>query len=117
MWAQSATPLRRQFWRTRLHLRWAGFEANLADFVSLSGDLAYKKQAGNIIAIGTNVAAMLEVDSASVSLSDASFGLQTSDSGTVFELKGGTFAASISGLSTVTAASTIRGHCECDGRY
>ena len=84
-----------------------GFSANVADFVSLSGDLGFKKEGDTVIAVGANIDASLDAGSASLSLEDASFGLQIDDNGTVFELKDGAFTVDIPGLTTIAAESTL----------
>ena len=85
-----------------------GFAANVADFVSLSGDLGFKKTGAEIIAVGSGVTASLDAGGAvSVSLSDADFGLKAGSGTTAFELKNGFFAASISGLAEIGAASVL----------
>ena len=85
-----------------------GFNANVADFVSVSGDLGFKKTGSEIIAVGSSVTASLDAGGAvSVSLSDADFGLKAGGGTTAFELKNGSFAASISGLADITATSVL----------
>ncbi len=77
-----------------------GFSANVADFVSLEGDLGFKKVGTDMIAVGSNVTAKLDAGTtANVSLTNASFGLIMSDSETAFELKNGRFAAGIEGMA------------------
>ena len=53
-----------------------GFEANVADFVSLSGDLGFKKEGAYIIAVN-DVSASLDAGAAFVRLENADFGLVT----------------------------------------
>ena len=77
-----------------------GFAANVADFVTLSGDLGFKKSGATIIAVGSDVTAALAAGPVNVSLSDAEFGLQASEGKTAFELKNGTFSATIDGLAS-----------------
>ena len=84
-----------------------GFSASVADFVTLSGDLGFKKSGANIIAVGTDVDASLAAGPANVTLSDADFGLQAGDGKTAFELKNGAFSATIDGLASVTAAGVL----------
>ena len=85
-----------------------GFAANVADFVSLSGDLGFKKTGAEIIAVGSGVTASLDAGGAvSASLSNADFGLKAGSGTTAFELKNGVFAASISGLAEIGAASVL----------
>ncbi|MEA4907871.1 MAG: hypothetical protein VB089_09625, partial [Anaerolineaceae bacterium] len=84
-----------------------GFEATVSDFVTLSGDLAFKMVGSAIVAVGDAVSAILSTGPASLSLTDADFGLQVDASGTAFELKNGTFAAVIAGLSSITADSVL----------
>ena len=90
-------------------------DANVADFVALGGDFGFKKEGGTNIAVGNNVSASLEAGIVSLSLSGASFGLQTGDSGTVFELKDGAFAATIPGLASITASSTLIRYADASG--
>ena len=66
-----------------------GFAANVADFVTLSGDLGFKKSGATIIAVGADVTAALTAGPASVSLADADFGLQGPRAETAFELSNG----------------------------
>ncbi|MHB8092108.1 MAG: LEPR-XLL domain-containing protein, partial [Syntrophales bacterium] len=81
-----------------------GFKANIADFVSLSGNLGFKKTGTEIIAVGSGVTASLTAGTVvNVTLSNANFGLKAGDGTTAFELKDGEFAASISGLADITA--------------
>ncbi|MBM4048988.1 MAG: DUF4347 domain-containing protein, partial [Planctomycetes bacterium] len=84
-----------------------GFEASVADFVTLSGDLGFKKTGANIIAVGSDVTASLDAGPVNVQLADADFGLQASDGKTAFELKDGVFSATIAGLASITADSVL----------
>ena len=82
-----------------------GFEANVADFVSLSGDVGFRKVDSEIVAAGNDVTASLYDCEASVALEGAEFGLLLSDGSTAFEMRNGSFAASIDGLADITADS------------
>ncbi|MEN9775556.1 MAG: hypothetical protein RL322_2626, partial [Pseudomonadota bacterium] len=84
-----------------------GFSANVADFVRLSGDLAFKKQGSQIIAVGNNVNASLEAGPVYVRLADADFGLLAGNGQMAFELSNGSFAAGIEGLAGVSAQEVI----------
>ena len=94
-----------------------GFAANVADFVTLSGDLGFKKSGATIIAVGSDVTAALAAGPANVSLSDADFGLQGPGRRTAFELKNGTFSATIDGLASVTADSVLVQYTGAGPRY
>ncbi|MCY2995084.1 MAG: hypothetical protein NTY19_45575, partial [Planctomycetota bacterium] len=84
-----------------------GLAASVSDFVSLSGDVGFKKSGTKIIAVGSDVTAGLTAGTASVSLANADFGLQTGGGQTAFELKNGAFSATIDGLASVTATSAL----------
>ena len=98
-----------------------GLSFDVSGFVSLSGDFGFKKTGAEIIAVGSGVTASLDAGGAvSVSLSDADFGLKAGSGTTAFELKNGVFAASISGLAEIGAASVLvryTGHRGCRCRY
>ncbi|WP_043459425.1 hypothetical protein, partial [Azohydromonas australica] len=65
------------------------------------------KSGAELVAVGSNVSAQLSAGSAaSLSLSNASFGLRAGTA-TVFELSGGTLVANISGFASLSAASTL----------
>jgi NADH/NAD ratio-sensing transcriptional regulator Rex len=84
-----------------------GFEANVADFVKLGGDLAFKKVGSDIVAAGRDVSASLEAGPVYVRLADAGFGLIAGSGKTAFELSQGSFAAGIDGLGGVSADEVI----------
>jgi hypothetical protein len=85
-----------------------GFNANIADFVTLSGDFGFKKVDTDLVVVGDNVNAALQVDVDNyVRLNDASFGLITGAGATVFELSQGSFAASIAGMELLSAQEVI----------
>ncbi|MDZ5461784.1 hypothetical protein, partial [Azohydromonas lata] len=84
-----------------------GFSADIANFVSLSGDLGFAKTGTDIVAVGSNVTAALSAGtSASLRLSNASFGLRSGAAGTTaFELANGTLTANVDGLGNLKATS------------
>jgi hypothetical protein len=89
-----------------------GFSANVADFVTLSGDLGLSKTGdattGELVAVGQNINAALTAGSAAYArLNNASFGLKTSAGKTAFELKNGSFEAGIDGLADLKADSVL----------
>jgi hypothetical protein len=84
-----------------------GFSAEVTDFVTLSGNLGFKRNGSSIIAVGSDVTASLVADIADVSLANADFGLIVEGSQVVFELKNGVFAAVIAGLTNISAASVL----------
>ena len=79
-----------------------GFEANVADFVSLSGDLGFKKEGADIIAVGNDVSASLDAGTAFVRLENADFGLVTGN-GNLASNSPSSFAAGIDGLAGISA--------------
>ncbi len=90
-----------------------GFAASVAGFVTLSGDLGFKKVDGDIIAVGANVSAALNVsDDVYVRLSDADFGLMAgttsaSLSTLAFELSNGALEAALGPLASVEVDSVL----------
>ncbi|MBC8496829.1 MAG: hypothetical protein H8D37_04135, partial [Chloroflexi bacterium] len=81
--------------------------ASVADFVTISGNLGFKKSGAEIIAVGSSITVELTAGPASVKLEDAGFGLQTDGTDTVFELSGSNFSAVITGLASITATSVL----------
>ncbi|MCY2990036.1 MAG: hypothetical protein NTY19_19505, partial [Planctomycetota bacterium] len=84
-----------------------GFAANVADFVTLSGDVGFKKSGTNLIAVGSDVTASMTAGTASVSLADADFGLQTGGGQTAFELKNGEFSAVLGDSLSASATAVV----------
>ncbi|MBW6487089.1 MAG: LEPR-XLL domain-containing protein, partial [Syntrophobacterales bacterium] len=83
-------------------------DIDVAGFVGLSGTMAFSKTGANLVAVGTAVDASLTAGTAvNVTLANANFGLKAGDGTTAFELKDGLFAASISGLTDITATSVL----------
>ncbi|MDZ4124134.1 MAG: hypothetical protein U1E02_08150, partial [Hydrogenophaga sp.] len=78
-------------------------QIDVAGFVQLSGEMGFSKAAvgaeERLIAMGKSVSAQLGGDGAYVGLSNAEFGLIAGNGQTAFELKNGSFAAAIDGLS------------------
>ena len=67
-----------------------GFNAEVLDFVSLSGDLRFRLDGVNLLVVGLDMTARLEVDpSVYVELAGADLGLITGVDGFAFELTGG----------------------------
>ena len=81
-------------------------DIHVNDFVSLSGGIGFQKSGNDLIAIGSSVTAGLSAGPASLNLSGAEFGLQNTSTGTLFELKGGSFSGSL-GSGTVSATSVF----------
>ncbi|MEH6445635.1 MAG: calcium-binding protein, partial [Oceanospirillaceae bacterium] len=76
-----------------------GFNANVADFVTLSGDLGFKKSGSSMVAVGNNVNASLGVDGvAELALTGANFGLLIDGTEMAFELTQGALSAQIDGF-------------------
>ncbi|MCK9365464.1 MAG: hypothetical protein M0P74_17920, partial [Syntrophales bacterium] len=85
-----------------------GFKANIADFVSLSGNLGFKKTGTDIIAVGSDVTAALTAGSSvNVTLANADFGLKAGNGTTAFEMKNGSFSATIEGLAAIDATTVL----------
>ncbi len=82
-------------------------------FVSLSGNLGFKKNGSEIVAVGTSVTAELESGTASVKLENSGFGFQTDGSAIALELKSSGaagsngFSATIDGFASVAADSVL----------
>ena len=79
----------------------------VSDFVTLTGNVGFSVSGIDLIAVGSSVTASLVAGAASVTLSDAKFGMTTDGTNTAFELKDGTFGAVISGLASITATSVL----------
>src|SRR6185369_16673750 len=85
-----------------------GFAANVANFVSLSGNLGLQLSGANLVAVGADVSAALNVNASTYArLLHADFGLQAGDAGTAFELKNGSFTAAIGGVGAVSATTVL----------
>ncbi|MFM8420032.1 MAG: hypothetical protein ACKOEQ_07915, partial [Verrucomicrobiota bacterium] len=83
-----------------------GLAADVGGFVSVSGNVGFRKVSAEIVAVGTQVNATMSVGAtASVSLTGASLGLVTGATGSALEVKDGVFVASLTGLAEVTAES------------
>ena len=86
-----------------------GFNAQIAGFVTISGDMGFKKDAtGRLIAAGNNVSAALEVGSVvEAGVTGATFGLIiTSDNKIALQATGGTARLILgSGFASATATS------------
>lgn len=87
-----------------------GFEATVADFVTLSGDVGFRKTADALVAVGTNVTATLAVSQQkALSLTAGRLRLSVSGGDTSFEVRdftvdpGATLA--VAGISLDVAAS------------
>ncbi|NBT40820.1 MAG: hypothetical protein EBT20_10230 [Alphaproteobacteria bacterium] len=80
-----------------------GISANLADFVTLEGDLGFVKSGNNVVAIGNEVSAFMGVDEAYVRVSKANFGARFSQDGFIFETTGGDLDAKIEGMTGISA--------------
>ena len=91
--------------KNTLALAATGFEANVAGFVTLAGDLGFKKDADSLVAVGTNVAATLTAGGSSLSAAGG-FGLTVAAGQTAFELAG-KLSGSVTGLADLSAASAL----------
>ena len=83
-----------------------GFHADITGFVSLDGDLGFMKVGDDIIAVGDKVDAVLEAGIASVSLTNAKFGLKVNGAAVTFELSNGDFDVDILGM-TITGGDAL----------
>lgn len=63
----------------------------VAGFVTLTGDVGFSSNDGEVVAVGNNAGAIIGDDTVGVSLTGADFGLVTNDTGTAFELTNGAF--------------------------
>ena len=84
-----------------------GFDPNNQNFVTMSGQISFVKSGTKINLVGNQMSVSLAVGALSLGLSNASFGLQTDGTNTVFELSGGVFSAAISGMSSIGASSVL----------
>ena len=79
----------------------------VSDFVTLTGTVGFSVSGTNLVTVGSSVTASLVAGAASVTLSNAKFGMTTDGTNTAFELKDGTFGAVISGLASITTTSVL----------
>lgn len=81
-----------------------GLEANLADFIKLSGDIGFVYTQNAVVAIGREVNAFMGVEGAAyVEVQNANFGAKWTQQGFAFETYGGSLAADILGMAGVRA--------------
>ncbi|MEO0510569.1 MAG: LEPR-XLL domain-containing protein, partial [Verrucomicrobiota bacterium] len=86
----------------------AGFEANIADFVSLEGDLGFRIENSDIVALGNDLTARMGVNATTYAeVTGASFGLIAGDGTFGLELSEGSFDASVAGLTNVSATGVV----------
>gem|GEM_PF-5454046 len=87
-----------------------GFSAEVAGFVSLAGDLAFRRSGGDLVAVGNAVTAALEAtDSVYARLENADFGLLAGATTFAFELTNGTLAVALGPLANLSVtAATVR---------
>ena len=87
-----------------------GFNANVADVFTLTGDIGFKKSGlvPEIVAVGNDVTVRLEATSSVyVELANADFGLISGLAGTAFELKNGALDIHLSDYFVVTGGSVL----------
>ncbi|MEN9546141.1 MAG: hypothetical protein RLZZ356_873, partial [Verrucomicrobiota bacterium] len=83
----------------------SGFQATVANFVTLSGNLDIRKESsGGFLAVGRGFKASLETGSAYLRVVGADFGLKSSRGATTFEMSRGSFEAGLPGFTEITAA-------------
>lgn len=80
-----------------------GFAAQVAGFVSLTGDLGVSYQNDDLIMVGSSVTARLGTDDVHVQMADADFGLLSDDEGTSFELTNGQMSSQLGDLGNFGA--------------
>ena len=86
---------------------WMIAEATVADFISFSGDLGFRKQGNSdIVAVGANLTASLDAGDSFVESEWRQLWSANRRCGT-FEPAEGTFAVEIPGLTEITATSTL----------
>ncbi|MCH8490524.1 MAG: hypothetical protein LAT81_11430, partial [Oceanicaulis sp.] len=92
------------------------FSANVADFVAVSGNVGFRLQGEDLVAVGEEMSASLEVsDDYFVSLEDADFGLILGEEQFSFELTGGVFDAALGELASVSASDVMIQYTNDDG--
>jgi predicted P-loop ATPase/GTPase len=80
-----------------------GFEASILDFVTLSGDIGFKKSGSDIIAVGNNVSASLEAGPVYARVTGADFGLMTGATTFAFEVSNGALELALGPLANISA--------------
>ena len=84
----------------------SGFRATVANFVSLSGDLAIQKDsAGRVLVVGQAISASLEAGSAYVRVVGADLGLKIADGLVTFEVSKGRLEAGLPGFTDIASDS------------
>lgn len=82
-----------------------GFQASVANFVSLSGNLDIRKESsGELLAIGQGFSASLASGSAYLRVVGADFGLKSMGNAMTFELSHGRFEAGLPGFTEITSS-------------
>jgi hypothetical protein len=91
-----------------------GMSAAVSNYVTLTGDVGFKKVGSQIVATGSGLTARLEASgSVYAQIAGASFGLIADDGKTVFELKatpgsnGAALTVALGGFASVSAASVV----------
>jgi len=85
-----------------------GLSVSVSDFVTLTGDIGFSKNGTDIVAAGNAVGAALSAgDDTYVKLANADFGLEITETTTVFELKNGEFSAAIPGMDEISATGVL----------